>query len=132
MSSLPSFATPDASDADNPNHHLWNNHGTWLLHCTIHPTPFTKERVRRSLGTRDIVTARRRRDVYLRWLHSEGLLPPARTHAQIALHHSLSTPLTSDAAKTAEAKRPKNIWAEIADKAFAEKISGSTTCDRNL
>ena len=25
--------------ADNPNHHLWNNHGTWFLHYTVHPTP---------------------------------------------------------------------------------------------
>jgi hypothetical protein len=48
--------------ADNPNHHLWNNHGTWFLHYTIHPTPFTKERIRRSLGTKDISVARTRRD----------------------------------------------------------------------
>lgn len=47
---------------DNPNHHLWNNHGTWFLHYTVHPTPFTKERIRRSLGTKDVATARRRRD----------------------------------------------------------------------
>lgn len=49
---------------DNPNHHLWNNHGTWFLHYTIHPTPLTKERIRRSLGTKDIATARRRRDAF--------------------------------------------------------------------
>ncbi|MEX2044724.1 MAG: hypothetical protein WD941_05170 [Opitutus sp.] len=47
---------------NNPNHHLWNNHGTWFLHYTVHPTPFTKERVRRSLGTKDNRTARERRD----------------------------------------------------------------------
>jgi hypothetical protein len=46
--------------ADNPNHHLWNNHGTWFLHYTVHPTPFTKERIRRSLGTKDLATARSR------------------------------------------------------------------------
>ena len=46
----------------NANHHLWNNHGTWFLHYTIHPTPFTKERVRRSLGTKEVTTARARRD----------------------------------------------------------------------
>jgi hypothetical protein len=50
--------------ADNPNHHLWNNHGTWFLHYTVHPTPFTKERVRRSLGTKDLETARSRRDAF--------------------------------------------------------------------
>jgi hypothetical protein len=50
--------------ADNPNHHLWNNHGTWFLHYTEHPTPFTKERIRRSLGTKDLATARSRRDAF--------------------------------------------------------------------
>jgi hypothetical protein len=48
--------------AENPNHHLWNNHGTWFLHYTVHPTPFTKERIRRSMGTKDLAIARRRRD----------------------------------------------------------------------
>ena len=50
--------------ADNPNHHLWNNHGTWFLHYTVHPTPFTKERIRRSLGTKDLDIARFRRDAF--------------------------------------------------------------------
>ena len=50
--------------AENPNHHLWNNHGTWFLHYTVHPTPFTKERIRRSLGTKDIRVARERRDAF--------------------------------------------------------------------
>ena len=49
-------------DAENPNHHLWDNHGTWFLHCTIYPTSFTKERIRRSLGTKDVHVARERRD----------------------------------------------------------------------
>ena len=49
---------------ENPNHHLWNNHGTWFLHYTVHPTPFTKERIRRSLGTKDIAVARERRDAF--------------------------------------------------------------------
>jgi hypothetical protein len=50
--------------AENPNHHLWNNHGTWFLHYTVHPTPYTKERVRRSLGTKDLNVARARRDSF--------------------------------------------------------------------
>lgn len=50
--------------AENPNHHLWNNHGTWFLHYTVHPTPFTKERIRRSLGTKDVQVARDRRDSF--------------------------------------------------------------------
>lgn len=52
-------------DPDNPNHHLWNNHGTWWLHYTVHPTPQTKRRVRLSLRTRDVVLARERRDLLL-------------------------------------------------------------------
>ena len=48
--------------ADNPDHHLWNNNGTWWLHCTIHLPDFTSHRIRRSLGTRDVSKARTRRD----------------------------------------------------------------------
>ena len=57
--------------ATNPNHHLWNNHGTWFLHYTVHPTPFTKERVRRSLGTKDVHIARERRDAFFGHLASQ-------------------------------------------------------------
>jgi hypothetical protein len=57
--------------AENPNHHLWNNHGTWFLHYTVHPTPFTKERIRRSLGTKDIQVARERRNAFFAHLASE-------------------------------------------------------------
>ena len=53
------------TNPENPNHHLWNNHGTWFVHYVVHPTPFTKERVRRSLGTKDVQEARRLRDVLL-------------------------------------------------------------------
>lgn len=61
--------------AENPNHHLWNNHGTWFLHYTVHPTPFTKERIRRSLGTKDIKVARARRDAFFAHLASEAAKP---------------------------------------------------------
>jgi len=53
------------TNPENPNHHLWNNHGTWFIHYVVHPTPITKERVRRSLGTRDLNEARARRDALL-------------------------------------------------------------------
>ncbi len=49
---------------ENPNHHLWNNNGIWWLHFTVYPTPFTAERVRRSLRTRSLDAARIRRDRY--------------------------------------------------------------------
>ena len=61
--------------AENPNHHLWNNHGTWFLHYTVHPTPFTKERIRRSLGTTAIRVARERRDSFFAHLASESAKP---------------------------------------------------------
>ncbi len=61
--SLITLASLRISEA-NPNHHLWNNNGTWFLHYTVYPTPFTKERVRRSLGTKCVTTARDRRDQF--------------------------------------------------------------------
>ncbi len=57
---------------DNENHHLWNNHGTWFLHYTVHPTPFTKERIRRSLGTKDVAVARERRDSFFAQLAADA------------------------------------------------------------
>jgi hypothetical protein len=49
----------------NPNHHLWNNNGTWYVHYTVHPTPLTKSRVRMSLETKCLEVARQRRDEIL-------------------------------------------------------------------
>ena len=57
---------------ENPNHHLWNNNGTWFLHYTVYPTPFTKERIRRSLGTKDLAIARERRDSFFAQLAIEA------------------------------------------------------------
>lgn len=47
---------------DGPNHHLWNNHGTWWFHGTVHKPDGTAERVRVNLGTSDEAHARRKRD----------------------------------------------------------------------
>lgn len=52
-------------DDANPNHHLWNNRGTWWCHFTLHKPDYTAERVRVSLKTRDLELARRRRDTLL-------------------------------------------------------------------
>jgi hypothetical protein len=49
----------------NPDHHLWNNNGTWFVHYTIHPTPLTKQRVRASLRTKNLIQAREHRDELL-------------------------------------------------------------------
>lgn len=48
-------------DAANPDHHLWNNHGTWWCHYTLHRGE-RKQRCRVSLETRVLEEARARRD----------------------------------------------------------------------
>ncbi len=50
-------APPDA----HPNHHLWKNGRLWWVAFTIH-RGHRQERIRLSLGTPDLVEARRRRD----------------------------------------------------------------------
>jgi hypothetical protein len=52
---------------NNPNHHLWNNHGTWWLHYTEHLPDYTKRRVRLNLHTHNLRAARVIRDVLLTW-----------------------------------------------------------------
>ena len=52
--------------SDNPNHHLWNNNGTWFIHYTLHPTAMTKRRVRQSLNTKSLTEARILRDSFFR------------------------------------------------------------------
>jgi hypothetical protein len=49
-------------DAENLNHHLWDNHGSWWIHYTLHLSGDRKRRVRRPLGTRDVEEARALRD----------------------------------------------------------------------
>ncbi len=56
----------DLADGANPDHHLWNNRGTWWCHFTLHRPDYTAERVRVSLRTRDLAEARCRRDELLR------------------------------------------------------------------
>ena len=61
-----STATPSLRvDPANPNHHLWNNHGTWWLHYTLHLADYTKRRIRRNLQTSNIDEARCKRDTCL-------------------------------------------------------------------
>ena len=52
-------------DDTNLNHHLWNNNGTWWCHFTLHLPDYTSQRVRISLKTKDIQTARHKRDILL-------------------------------------------------------------------
>ena len=48
-------------DEANPDHHLWNNNGTWWCHYTLHRGP-RKQRCRVSLETGLLRKARLRRD----------------------------------------------------------------------
>jgi hypothetical protein len=60
-------------DSENPDHHLWNNHGTWWLHYTIHQPDYTKRRIRVSLETRNRKEARQRRDTLFAHLELKGV-----------------------------------------------------------
>lgn len=57
---------------NNPDHHLWNNHGEWWCHYTAHFPDHTVERVRVSLKTRDLRKARARRNRLFAALAKEG------------------------------------------------------------
>ena len=63
----------------NANHHLWNNHGTWWCHFTLHLPDATKHRLRRSLGTACLDEAQLIRDFLLAVLpaadHGVGSTP---------------------------------------------------------
>lgn len=52
----------------NPDHHLYNNNGTWWVHYTVHLPDYSKKRVRQSLRTKCADTARLHRDVLFRCL----------------------------------------------------------------
>ena len=71
----------------NPDHHLWNNHGTWWCHFTLHLPDFTKRRVRCSLATRSLPEARQRRARVLAsgepWLRNDRLSAPEPSAGQI-------------------------------------------------
>lgn len=50
----------------NPNHHLWNNNGTWFVHYTVSEPGCSGERRRQSLRTHKISEARKRRNELFR------------------------------------------------------------------
>jgi hypothetical protein len=62
--STPSAVATAAPEVD-PNHHLWRNGRLWWVAFTVHLPTWQKERIRLSLGTADVVEARRRRDKVL-------------------------------------------------------------------
>lgn len=62
---FPKLSTRMQANSGGPNHHLFNNNGTWFIHYTLFPDPFTKQRVRASLKTACVQEARHRRDHFL-------------------------------------------------------------------
>jgi hypothetical protein len=56
---------PSRASETNPNHHLWKNGRLWWLAVTLLHDGWRQERVRQSLGTADLLEARRRRDLVL-------------------------------------------------------------------
>jgi hypothetical protein len=66
---------PSRAAATNPNHHLWKNGRLWWLAVTLLHDGWRQERVRQSLGTDDLVEARRRRDLLLGRFTATGERP---------------------------------------------------------
>ena len=64
-------------DPANAAHHLWLNNGTWWVHYTLN-FDFRTRRVRRSLGTRSLAEAIRKRDSLFERLATEGEWVPER------------------------------------------------------
>ena len=56
---------PSRASETNPNHHLWKNGRLYWLAVTLLHDGWRQERVRQSLGTDDVLEARRRRDLVL-------------------------------------------------------------------
>mgnify|MGYP001827673396 CR=1 FL=1 len=73
------------------NHHLWDNHGTWWFQGTFHLPDGTAERVRRSLRTKCVREARRRRDTILARWGAPPLSDPTGYHLQHGRQSELST-----------------------------------------
>ncbi len=72
-------------DPANPDHHLWDNHGTWWCHYTLHREG-RKQRVRVSLETHALGEARKRRDALFAALESLGVAtkPLTRPEGELA------------------------------------------------
>jgi hypothetical protein len=69
----PLCTSPSHQVLGKPDHHLWNNHGTWWCHYTVHLPDYTKRRVRLSLGTPSVEQARKLRDRLLQAKPTSGL-----------------------------------------------------------
>jgi hypothetical protein len=62
MQTEPSLHLVTRRTVNNPNHHLWNNNGTWWIRFTLRSTAGESIRPAYSLKTADLDAARRKRD----------------------------------------------------------------------
>jgi hypothetical protein len=75
---------PSRASETNPNHHLWKNGRLWWLAVTLLHDGWRQERVRQSLGTDDVLEARRRRDLVLARFARTGGTTAAAVRARTA------------------------------------------------
>lgn len=75
-------------DDTQPNHHLWNNNGTWFMYYVVHLSSAKKKRVRCSLGTKDLEEARHLRDVFLSGVRLRGIETEAPPYGEFAALHA--------------------------------------------
>jgi hypothetical protein len=65
MTSTASLRLAIRSTKNSPNHHLYSNNGTWWCHFTLKSASGISLRKRISLKTKDLESARTRRDKIL-------------------------------------------------------------------
>lgn len=75
---------PSRASETNPNHHLWKNGRLWWLAVTLLHDGWRQERVRQSLGTDDLMEARRRRDLVLARFARPAAVPARAVPAPVA------------------------------------------------
>ena len=95
-------------------HHLWNNNGTWWVHYTLH-FGFRKRRIRRSLRTRSLEEAIRRRDTLFAGIARDGEWVAERgdeAERTLLVVSSRAWRLATPSAAPAARACPAGRWAE--------------------
>jgi hypothetical protein len=75
---MPQGSLSDRVNTENSRHHLWLNNGTWWCHFVLN-FDFRTRRIRRSLETKSLDEAIRKRDELFARLATEGEWVPERT-----------------------------------------------------
>lgn len=99
-------------DTSNERHHLWLNNGTYWCHYVLN-FDFRTRRIRRSLGTKSLPEAIRRRDQLFAKLQTEGEWVEARESKVSRLAEVERALVTFH--ETAE-RNPTLRWRDVSDK----------------